>query len=105
MEKLWTIGEVARHLGVTEADVESLVRSGKLTGYRLGGEFVRFRPEQVKLLKEQIQPRADGAAEAAPAAEPEGWRERLRDFLYFYDFYLLAFALCAALVIYLIWST
>ncbi|MBI2884662.1 MAG: helix-turn-helix domain-containing protein [Candidatus Omnitrophica bacterium] len=103
MEKLWTIGEVARYLGVSEADIESLVRTGRLTGYRLGGEFVRFRPEQVKLLKEQVQPRAPNAAEASVSGEH--WRDRLRDFLYFYDFYLVAFVLCAALLVYLIWST
>ena len=63
MEKLWTTGEVARYLGVNEVDVEHLVRQGRLTGYKLGGQFLRFRPDQVEALKRDLRPQASVAVQ------------------------------------------
>ena len=60
MEKLWTMGEVAQCLGINDIDVEELVRQGKLTCYRLGGQFLRFRPAQVEALKGKIRFRPNG---------------------------------------------
>ena len=96
MEKLWTTAEVARFLGVNEADVEALVKQGTLTGYKLGGQFLRFRPDQVQGLKRAVP--AQAAAAAIPS--PRGaWRASIGDFLYFYDFYLVS-ALCLAVVVF-----
>ncbi len=102
MEKLWTTAEVAQHLGITEEQVERLIREGKLTGYKLGGKFVRFRPEQVQALKQTVTPQASRAHAGVSTAQ--GWPIRLRDFLYFYDFYILSFTLLAGVFIYLVWS-
>lgn len=103
MEKLWTASEVARILGITEVDVEQLVREGKLTGYKLGGKFLRFRPQQVEALKGKVRFRAM----PKNIRQPEGrvWFNPVGDFLYFYDFYVLSAVLFAVLVIYLIAST
>ena len=102
MEKLWTTREVAEVLGIQEVDVEQLVREGKLTGYKLGGQFLRFRPSQVEALKGKIQFRRH-------VTQPKGARKgsqlnRLQDFFYFHDFYIMSFALLAILIIYLMVS-
>ncbi len=98
MEKLWTTAEVAASLGITELDVEELVRRGELTGYKLGGQFLRFRPDQVASLKERLRPRTGRAA----LATGEPWARQLHDFFYFYDFYLGSAVLLAVLLVYLI---
>ena len=98
MEKLWTTSEVAQRLGITEVDVEELVRQGKLTGYKLGGQFLRFRPDQVEALKRTTRFRPT-------TARPErrgGWWIQARELLYFYDFYLVSATCLALLVAYLI---
>ncbi len=100
MEKLWTTAEVAEYLGVQEIDVEQLVRQGKLTAYKLGGQFLRFRPDQVEALKNQIQFRPNKAKAVALAKDP--WFVQIHDFLYFYDFYIISASLLAVLVVYLI---
>ncbi len=102
MEKLWTTSEAAKHLGITEVDVEQLVREGKLTGYRLGGQFLRFRPTQVEALKGKIKFRPNAAAGKAPARERVSWAGRAKEFVYFYDFYVVSALLLAAVVVYLI---
>ena len=101
MEKLWTTAEVAQFLRISEADVSQLVREGTLTGYRLGGKFLRFRPDEVKALQASVTPQAPGAV--ATPSRP-GWRERLRDFVYFYDFYILSGVLLVGVIVYLLAS-
>ena len=103
MEKLWTTAEAARYLGINEVDVEQLVREGRLTGYKLGGQFLRFKPGQVEALKGTIRFRPNpGRPRGAAGAS---WVGRAREFLYFYDFYVVSAALLALLVVYLLAST
>ena len=101
MEKLWTTSEVAKFLGIHDVDVEELVRQGRLTGYKLGGQFLRFRPDQVQVLKGQIQFRPNPRKPIALGQDRLG---QLRDFLYFYDFYIVSATLLAVLVVYLVAS-
>ena len=103
MEKLWTIVEVARCLDMTEDDVKQLVRQGQLTGYKLGGQFLRFRPDQVEALKGHVTTRLASHASATSAAS-RSWASRLRDLLYFYDFYLVSGGLLVVLLVYLVVS-
>ncbi len=100
MKKLWTTGEVARYLGVNEIDVEELVKEGKLTGYKLGGQFLRFRPDQVEAVRDTLHFRPSVGRPTSPASMTV-WTST-RDFFYFYDFYLLSATFLAVLVIYLV---
>ena len=101
MEKLWTTAEAAQCLGLQELDVEQLVVQGKLTGYKLGGQFLRFRPDQVKALKGQLAIRPNPKA---GRRRPEAWPRQLQDFVYFYDFYIISAGLLTVLVVYLVVS-
>lgn len=102
MEKLWTSAEVAQCLGIQEVDVEELVRQGKLTGYKLGGQFLRFRPGQVEALKRSVKFRPNLGK--SPRVPKGTWISSVREFLYFYDFYLVSATLLGLVVIYLIAS-
>ena len=103
MEKLWTTAEAAQCLGINEVDVEGLVRQGLLTGYRLGGKFLRFRPDQVAALKGQLRVRPN--TNTGVARRNGSWFHALQDFLYFNDFYIVSASCLAVLVVYLIAST
>jgi len=99
MRKLWTTEEVAQYLKITETDVEALVREGRLTGYKLGGQFLRFRPDQVEGLKGTMQFRPS----RTPAARStESWWTAAKEFVYFHDFYVVSATLLAVLAVYLI---
>jgi excisionase family DNA binding protein len=102
MEKLWTTAEAARHLGLLEGDVEHLVAQGKLTGYKLGGQFLRFRPDEIKSLKSELTIRPN--PKAAKTRRAESWPRQLQDFLYFYDFYIASAGLLTGLIAYLVAS-
>jgi len=99
MEKLWTTEEVAQHLEIGEADVEALVREGRLTGYKLGGQFLRFRPDQVQALKGKIRFRPSRGTAGTSAVS---WWAAAKEFVYFHDFYVVSATLLAVLAVYLI---
>lgn len=85
-EKLLTAAEVAKYLSIPEKEVDRLVADGRLTGYKIGGTFLRFKPEQVEALR-RIYPWDKGRV-----------TDRLADFFYFNDFYILS----AVLVLFLL---
>ena len=94
-------------MGVTVAEVEQLVLEGRLTAYRLGGKYLRFRPEQVARAQAALRAPAASAASPLPSIDatlsaadelPYTWGERLRDFVYFNDFYFFAVGLFLAVL-------
>ena len=119
-----TIREVAEYLEITEEEVKRLVDAGEIMAYKIGGSFLRFRKEQVDAVKNEIDEVEAKEPEHAKAVhdpkarqvhtysdlereikrrEPAVRRydytavERMRDFFYFNDFYIVSFIIIAAL--------
>ena len=80
--KLLTIREVAEELGVNEQEVIDLAKEGKMPAYKIGGVYLRFKPEHVQEAKKNI-------SKPLKVKERVGLSERLGDFFYFNDFYIL----------------
>lgn len=124
-EKLLTIGEVAQHLGVSEEEVKRLVDIGEIPAYRIGGTFLRFRREQLEAIRKEISEFEEHETEhAGPVLDENGkpthhytdmerdikrrepqvrqydytFAEKVKDFFYFNDFYLICFAVIFALL-------
>lgn len=124
-EKLLSIKEVAEHLKLSEEEVKRLVDIGEIPAYKIGGSFLRFRREQIEAIKNEVSSFEKVAPEHAettldrkgnpthPYTELEKdikrkipqvnqydytTRERVRDFFYFNDFYLICFLLIAFLM-------
>ena len=81
-EGLLTEEEVRSYLQVDPHQVEQLIRRGKLTAYRVGGSFVRYRKDEVMALRR-------GEKFRMPDRFERNWRDRIRDFWNFYSLYLL----------------
>jgi len=93
-EKLLTVREVAHLLGVTEKDILDLAQNGSIPAYKLGGVYLRFKPEQVEEFKKHNK--VD-----VPLSSQNAFADSVADFFYFNDFYILA-TILAALLIYMI---
>ena len=89
-EKLLTPEETARRLGLPAEKVEDLILEGKLPSFRLAGDLLRFRLRDVEKLRLQRQ--------AKSARRPASFFERIPDFFYFNNFYLIAFLILLTLV-------
>ncbi len=99
-EKFLTLEEAARRLGLPADDVGVMIRDGSLPSFRLAGNLLRVRSSDVELLRARKQ---KSGVRPASVSEPSGtsrsslW-ERLIDFLYFNDFYLVAFLILLTLL-------
>ena len=129
-EKLITIKEVAEYLKISEEEVKRLVDIGEIPAYKIGDTFQRFRKEQIDAIRSEISELESREPEHAPALDAKGHPahtyteleheikkrepvvrqydytagERISDFFYFNDFYIICFLIIAALM-YLIFKT
>jgi len=124
-EHLLNIKEVADYLGVSEEEVKRLVDIGEMPAYKIGDSFLRFRKEQVDAIKSEISDvekadpgRVDVKLDSKghpthPFTELERdvkkrepdvrqydytFSERIQDFIYYNDFYIISAAIVAALL-------
>lgn len=93
-EKLLTIREVAYILGLNEKEVVDLAERQVVPAYKVGGLYLRFQKEQIEQYKNKLK-----SVNPKTSLRPNFTAsERVRDFFYFYDFYLLSGLLIAILL-------
>lgn len=125
-EHLLNIKEVADYLGVSEEEVKRLVDMGEVPAYKIGDSFLRFRKEQIDAVKAEIgdvEKKDPGRVEIKldlkgkpthpytdleknikrkePVTRQYDYTvmEKLRDFFYYNDFYILSAVIVAVLLI------
>jgi excisionase family DNA binding protein len=90
-EKLLTTREVSQILGLSEKEVIELAEAGKISHYKVAGEFLRFKKEEILKVRRIIQ-RELGLTSTRSLGE------RIRDFFYFNDFYIISFSIILILL-------
>jgi excisionase family DNA binding protein len=113
-EKLLTLQELSEYLGIKEEKITSLVDQGVLFAYKIGGELLRFRKEQIDATRAEIESRVTDADRTGTSEARETVRMRFRstdrqdqstlsdrmaDFFYFSDFYIISAVLIIALLV------
>jgi len=79
-----SVRETAQILGVSEKKVMDLVEAGKLQAYRIANQFIRFKRGEIDGMKSA----GNVAAEIIQYEYTSS--ERLQDFFYFYDYYIIS---------------
>lgn len=126
-DKLMNTKEVAEYLSLSEEGVKELVTKGKIPAYKVGGLLLRFKREQVELCRKRFASVSGDVSEAASPADriesrfahlvgdrsmgagrrifkrqgeivPYSFIEKLEDFLYYNDFYILSLILLVMVV-------
>jgi excisionase family DNA binding protein len=109
-EKLMTLRELSEYLRVSEEKLTSLVDEKVVPAYRIGGELLRFRKEQIDAMRREIDTRIkdpgktkDPRDAAKPGLRPAVERgntflDTAMDFFYFNDFYILSAAIAGILL-------
>jgi len=124
-EKLLSIKEVSEYLKLSEDEIKRLVDIGEIPAYRIGGTFLRFRREQINAIRNDITDIEEKEPEHAKAIldnkgkpthpytilendikrkEPVirqfdyTFAEKIRDFFYFNDFYIISIILMGVLL-------
>jgi excisionase family DNA binding protein len=114
-EKLLTVPELAEYLGLSEERVRELVENRVISAYRIGGELLRFRREQIDAIRSEIDSFKGEAGGRPDVSRGDKVRERLKthvkttgantftdavaDFFYFNDFYIFSAIIIAVLLV------
>jgi excisionase family DNA binding protein len=85
-EKLLTVRDVSIILGISEKEVVDLAESGVMPAYKVGGVYLRFKKEQIQEFKKTTKP----TLSQAQIEHKYTFKDRVSDFFYFNDFYILA---------------
>lgn len=104
VDKLLTVAEVAHQLGLPEAEVRRLAETGALKALRLGGELLRFHPQDVAAYQAtpvayRLSPIAKHDKRFAISDVRHSWLGRVREFLYAYDFYVVVAVVFGLIVV------
>lgn len=87
-----SVRETAQILGITEKKVMDLIEERKLQAYRIADKFLRLKKVEVLSLRNTgFVPQENLKIEYTSS-------ERLQDFLYYNDFYILSGLIIAALL-------
>lgn len=105
-QKLLSLADTAKLLGMSQEKVEELAQRGQLETYRIGGTYLRFKQAQVESLKEKLVQAKPGVKKANVRKSPKvvvadnpSLGDRLKDFWYFNNFYIISAAIIAILII------
>jgi len=91
-DKLLTTREVSQILNISEKDIIELTMNDKICHFKVAGEFLRFKKEDVVGLKKEIQKKFNIHKEISSPLE------RWSEILYFDDFYIVSFFIILVLV-------
>lgn len=87
-----SLNEVMQYLEKDKIGVEELVSQDRLTAYKIGGIYLRFKKEQVENLKLEL---------AMRKKKKSYIRERISDFWDFNNFYIVT-GICLICILYFI---
>ena len=93
-----TVRETAQILTVSEKKVMDLIESGSLQAYKIADQFLRLKRNEVVNILSTGQVVSEGVSLGYTPGE------RVRDFFYFNDFYLVALVIIGVLL-YIIFFT
>jgi excisionase family DNA binding protein len=96
-EKLLTVRDVSLILGISEKEVLNLAESGAIPAYKIGGLYLRFKKEQIENYKKSIKYSSSKPKTDTSSGYP--LRDKLSDFFYFNDFYILTVLIIILLLI------
>lgn len=94
-EKLLTIRDVSLILGISEKEVIDLAESQTIPAYRIGGVYLRFKPQQI----EDYRQKHKQAVDKNKLSQKSSSLEKIKDFLYFNDFYIFSVLIIAVIII------
>lgn len=95
-EKLLTIRETAHFLGVSEKEVIDLAHKSVIPAYKIGGVYLRFKKDQIEEIKRTSPLFKEGYVEHKYTIV-----EKIKDFLYYYDFYFVAAIIIGVLLFFI----
>ena len=93
-----TVRETSQILGISEKKVMDMIEDGQLQAYRIADQFLRLKRNEV------VSMRSTGKVVSEQVQHEYTASDKIKDFFYFNDFYLMSFAVVGVLL-YIIFFT
>jgi len=93
-----TVREAAQILAVSEKKITDLIENGSLQAYKIADQFLRLKRNEVVNIQSTGQVVSENVTHSYTAGE------RVRDFFYYNDFYLISLVVIGVLL-YIIFFT
>ncbi len=87
-----SVRETAQILGISEKKVMDMIEGGQLQAYRIADQFLRLKRNEI------MEMRSSGQVVSETIHHDYTSAEKLKDFFYFNDFYLVAFLIISVLL-------
>lgn len=104
-ERLLTTRGVALILGISEKEVVDMAEKGQIPAYKVGGVYLRFKREQIEEFRKSQKPVSPHTITpqrqsfTPPLRIKAGFKDRISDFFYFNDFYILSILIILLLLV------
>ena len=93
-----TVRETSQILGISEKKVMDMIEDGQLQAYRIADQFLRLKRNEV------VSMRSTGKVVSEQVQHEYTASDKIKDFFYFNDFYLMSFVVFGVLL-YIIFFT
>lgn len=93
-----SVRETSQLLGINESKIMEMIEADELKGYKIANQFLRLKKSEVMDLRNAGTVKSETTEFAYTAGE------RMKDFVYYNDFYLISLGIIAALL-YIIFYT
>jgi excisionase family DNA binding protein len=94
-QKLLTVRDVSLLLGISEKEVVNLAENGAIPAYKIGGVYLRFKKDQIQ----EFQKSNKSLQIKTNVLQKYTFKDKISDFFYFNDFYILAVSVIVLLLI------
>ena len=91
MKRFLTSKEAADYLGITENELIDLSKANRITAYKIGGIYTRFKVDDLEIYRRK------GVAKGGKNHN-KGNFDNIRDFFYFNDFYIYSGIIIATML-------
>ena len=95
MKRFLTLKEAAGYLGIAENELDDLSKAHKITAYKIGGIYTRFKVDDLEAYRRK------GVTRGSKKYSNSG-PERIRDFFYFNDFYIYSCIIIAVMLYFIL---
>ncbi len=103
-EEYLSVHEATELMGVSEEELWALIRRHEVPTHNIAGVFTRLKKSEMEILKNkwrierELFPEPEKVSPHHAAVKKSTFAEKISDFWYFNDFYILCAVLIAALV-------
>lgn len=100
MEKLFSLKSAAGYLKISQRKLERLVKKGKLPAYKIGGNYLRLKKEDLDNFRIKTPKKETGVVLKNKRDNSIGSLfETAKDFFYFNSFYIISIIIAVIMLI------